>query len=68
MCAAPEDGTNTIGIDAELYKHNGIGTKYTYICMNGYETDDAMETVCMPTKKWSITPPNCTGAEHGSFI
>ena len=65
LCAAPEDGTNTIAIDVELYKHSSIGTNYTYICVNGYETDEAMKTMCMPTKQWSIAPPNCTGAKHG---
>ena len=63
-CRSPPDGTNTVPVpdDCSL----SYGEKYTYSCLEGFETADQLTVECeydSTGRAFILSPaaPNCTG-------
>ena len=59
MCSMPQVGVNTEAL--ALAANASYGAKYTYQCIEGYETDDSLIVECTANGTWSHPPPSCTG-------
>ena len=61
-CNAPRKGTNTNPIPGELKDGLVFPQSYTYSCLDGYTTVDAVFTQCQADGELSLTtPPTCVG-------